>query len=414
MGFSGCIEDLPVVDLFQYLSVGKKDGTCIFVRKDEKAYVYFHKGNVVHALAPQRTNLGDILIKANQLDLKSLQKALVAQSGEEKGKTIGQILVGLGAISPEHLKVAIQLQLKETIQSLVTWQVGDFTFENNEIIPVDDINLNPAEVIPQSRNFSTTQLLMEALSALDESPEISEKPGEGLKVPVSLEEKDLNLTEGLDALGESMGAPEKSVEDLKMAGPSEDVESALGTSGVPVSPESGNGTGAVSEAEKTESAALAPAVLHAKKEKNLIILLVGDGVFKNLLREGLQDRGYSVVGSSSVEDSLEKGREYIKKGEFPIFLTDHQISGRTRRRVFPGIRFLREREKSGGRFEVIVMTDGDEQEVTMDLYQEGAKVVIPKPSRGPGGSTDFPASVKKFCGVVQTLIQNLLPAPSIH
>ena len=153
-----------------------------------------------------------------------------------------------------------------------------------------------------------------------------------------------------------------------------------------------------------------PICLHRDKQ----MIRLGDGVFKNLLREGLQDRGCSVVVSSSVEDSLEKGRDYIEKGEFPIFLTEHRIPGRSRRKVFPGIRFLKEREKSGGRFEVIIMTGVEEQEAVMDLYQEGAKVVIPKPSSGPGGSADFPASVKKFCGVVQGLITNLLPTPSIH
>ncbi|HET6370496.1 MAG TPA: DUF4388 domain-containing protein, partial [Nitrospiria bacterium] len=67
MAFFGRIEDLSIVDLIQYLHAGGKGGTLKLTRRndtdfvDEAAYVYFQKGNIVHAVAPQRTCIGDLL-----------------------------------------------------------------------------------------------------------------------------------------------------------------------------------------------------------------------------------------------------------------------------------------------------------------------------------------------------------------
>jgi len=103
MGFSGKIEDLPVLDIFQYLHAGCKSGTLKLTRENELAYVYFQKGNIIHAVSPQRSNIGYLLVEGKDISLKILQKALVLQTDQSKEKPVGQILVEMGAISQERL-----------------------------------------------------------------------------------------------------------------------------------------------------------------------------------------------------------------------------------------------------------------------------------------------------------------------
>jgi hypothetical protein len=373
MGFSGRIEDLPVVDLIQYLNAGRKDGTCVLSIENEKAFIYFHQGNVVHAVLPNRSNIGDILVQQGAIDLKTLQNALVLQADQKRNMAVGQILVEEGKISHEQLKEAMLIQLKEVIKHLVTWTKGDFSFEPNKINPVDDINLNPVGVLLKTE-INTQHLLMAAVTQMDGEAEKTDPSSKAIQFPLRpTEPEQLSESPQAESRNEN-GRPVKA----PSVPPPKDMASRI--------PEAG--------AKKNGM----PAEL-----KHTVILLSGEGIFKNLLRETMQNHGCTVVVPSSIEDCLAKGKQYISDGVKPVFIIDEHLgstrSGRSATRI------LDEKAKSAWECIVVVMVEGPTVDATLAYYQSGAQVVIPKPIRKNGDNADFTTAVKGFCNAVQKLLQ---------
>ena len=359
MAFSGKIEDLPIIDLLQYLHAGQKSGTLLLTKENQKAYVYLHKGNIVHSVNPDRTNIGDLLLENHDISPKILTRALERQASKDREKAIGQILVEMKEITQERLKEVVLNQIKQVIYDLATWTQGNFDFEPNDMIPVDDINLNPTTVLPIN-NINTQHLLLETVRLMDE------KDRERGHTPLATDvpSPDPPQAEAASQKGEAL--------------------------------------------EKTGALFYSREVFETRWQvgkKNPILLLTADGIFKNLLREALQDQGLIVATSTSVEECLAKGSQYIDRHVVPVFITDNQLPGMRRSAQGAGAMILERKQHSGWSVPVVVMSESKDSESVWKLYQSGARAVLPKPSREDLNKTDYPIAVKTFSGVIVSLIQ---------
>jgi len=359
MAFSGKIEDLPVLDIFQYLNAGKKTGTLILSRQEETAYVYFQNGEIVHAVSPQKSNIGYLLVERQEITLKVLQQALVLQNGKCKGKPVGQILVELNAISPQGLRTAVVEQIRQVIRYLIGWKEGEFNFCPNEIAPVDDITLNPISDLSVSK-LNTPMLLMEAVDgAAPNPPAASSVPERSQSAPPRVR---------VAAVSEAVRPAPKPAESRLNA--------------------------------ETETARNCP-----------VLLLTDDGFLRNLLRDHLRQKKIDVTAVTLLNDCFKKAEEFIGKNEPPFLLLDENPVGLPKFRQRACAILAREIERLKGEAPAVVMMQAMDIGLISELYRSGVTGVLPKPIRGKENDQDYPELVRCLSGVILAQIRQFNRVP---
>ncbi len=167
MSLSGNLEDVSVADAMQFIHLGARTGTLTLKSGETTAEIGFHQGKIVNAVGPGTRRLGDLLLESGVIDGAALEKALRAQEEETPRRSLGQILVGMNAVTPEMMYRAIEQQIERTVYDLVTWTHGTFQFALDDLRPIDDIALVPGDVI-RHLNLDTQMVLLDALRIFDE------------------------------------------------------------------------------------------------------------------------------------------------------------------------------------------------------------------------------------------------------
>jgi len=173
MSINGVLEDLALADVLQFVHLGQRTGTLYMWQDDERrAEIGFHNGKIISAWTPEQPRLGDLLVEGHLLTPGDLASALRAQNAETKRRTIGKILIDSGAVSRDDIYKVIREQIEATIFDLVTWQYGNFHFEVDELNPVDEIGIDPTELL-RDLELNTQMLLLEATRIFDEKSRYS-------------------------------------------------------------------------------------------------------------------------------------------------------------------------------------------------------------------------------------------------
>jgi hypothetical protein len=168
MPLEGPLKEFHIQDVFQLLDLGRKTGVLRVTSelRQTAASVSFDRGGVVAATLgknPQR--FGTRLVRMNKITAKDLDRALALQ---EKGdaRRLGDILVGLGAISRRELERQLKAQIEEALLDLLSWTEGHFRFEEGAL----------SEALVESPvRIGTEGLLMESARRLDEWSRIEAK-----------------------------------------------------------------------------------------------------------------------------------------------------------------------------------------------------------------------------------------------
>lgn len=167
MAISGNLEDVSVADVMQFIHLGRRTGTLMMRRDDERGMIGFHRGRLVSAGSPATPRLGNLLREAELVSREELEEAIRLQESEEEGRSLGQILVSMDALEPEGLRRVVAQQIEETISELVSWERGTFEFVVDDLRPVDDIALSLGDVVPDA-DINTQMVLLEAARIFDE------------------------------------------------------------------------------------------------------------------------------------------------------------------------------------------------------------------------------------------------------
>jgi tetratricopeptide (TPR) repeat protein len=166
MAIEGSLADVALADICQLLSLGRKTGCLTVTDRANFGYVYFEKGRVVYASVLSRPDrLGDLLVKGGAITPEDLAKAVELQR-IEGDRRLGEILVGLGALSQQDLEKWITLQIEEAVFHLFDWSRGSFHFNPDE---------RPDEDQVFRVSLSVDGLLMEGARRVDEWSLIEKK-----------------------------------------------------------------------------------------------------------------------------------------------------------------------------------------------------------------------------------------------
>ena len=167
MSISGGLCDASVVEMLQFIGMVRRSGTLRVTSDDRCATIRMSRGNIVGASRPGTTRLGDLLLEADVIDARTLAVALRTQKEERPRRTLGKILVAIGATTTETIRKTVERQITDTIYETVAWMEGSFEFVSHEFETDDDIGLAPSDVLPRV-NLNTQMILMDALRVLDE------------------------------------------------------------------------------------------------------------------------------------------------------------------------------------------------------------------------------------------------------
>jgi hypothetical protein len=167
MSLSGNIQDVSVADALQFIHLGGRTGTLTLSCGESRAGIGFHQGRIVNAWAPGAKRLGELLVDAGVIDQPKLDEALRRQEAEHPRRSLGQLLVSIGAVDADTIYRTIEHQIERTVYDLVTWNQGTFHFALDDLKPIDDIALVPGDVI-RHLNLDTQMVLLDALRIFDE------------------------------------------------------------------------------------------------------------------------------------------------------------------------------------------------------------------------------------------------------
>lgn len=177
MAIEGPLKELSIHDVFQLLDLSKKTGVLRITSKlrQNQGTVYFDDGAVVYAEIQSNPHpLGELLLRAGKVTEADLSRAREVQQRGDR-RRLGEILVGMNAISERELERQIRQQVEEVVFELMSWQEGYFSFSEGPVEP------HRAEAIVRIR---TEALLMEGARRIDEWSRIEHKISHLGVVPV--------------------------------------------------------------------------------------------------------------------------------------------------------------------------------------------------------------------------------------
>ncbi|MGC8724317.1 MAG: DUF4388 domain-containing protein [Acidobacteriota bacterium] len=158
MGLQGNLRTILLPDVLQWISQSRKSGI-LHVRDPGgvSKRILFKKGDVLStASSDPREYLGHFLISHGYLSEEQLNLAMDTQI--QTGIKLGKILVTVGVLEEEDLKVMLKLKAEENVYDLFLWEEGEFNFEDRDAID-EDIPYAPMDV---------TSLVMEGIRRKDE------------------------------------------------------------------------------------------------------------------------------------------------------------------------------------------------------------------------------------------------------
>ncbi|MEE9457034.1 MAG: DUF4388 domain-containing protein [bacterium] len=181
MALKGKLEDMPVVDVLQFIYASRRSGTLHLESRDRRGFVVFRDGNIAQASTnAAENNLGNILLARGLIEEGDLARAVEAQRSEYNDVPLGRVLVQTGLLSEEDAKAAVEEQIEGAIRDFVLWLDGDFVFElGTAAEPADDIAV-PVEGILPGVNVDTQHLLLECIRIFDERDRVSAEAAEGV------------------------------------------------------------------------------------------------------------------------------------------------------------------------------------------------------------------------------------------
>lgn len=168
MAIEGPLKELGIHDVFQLLDLSRKTGVLRITSKlrHNQGTVYFDAGAVFYADIQSNPHpLGELLLRAGKITDGDLIRARDMQQRGDR-RRLGEILVGINAISGRELERHIRQQVEEVVFELMSWQEGYFSFIDG---PVDH---SQAEAVVSIR---TEALLMEGARRIDEWSRIEGK-----------------------------------------------------------------------------------------------------------------------------------------------------------------------------------------------------------------------------------------------
>lgn len=129
MVLMGNFETMSLAELFQWIGTNQKSGTLKIIRGRLAIKIFFREGDI-HGTSSNEppAKLGQFLISRGKITEDILNSALAAQENQTN-RTLGSILVEVGAVSEEELQRYCVAKAEEAIFGLINLEDAHFEFD---------------------------------------------------------------------------------------------------------------------------------------------------------------------------------------------------------------------------------------------------------------------------------------------
>src|SRR6185436_8827192 len=132
MAIEGPLRELGIHDVFQLLDLSKKTGLLRVTSelRQNSGSLFFEDGRVVYAEIHSNPHpLGTMLLRSGRITEADLQRAHDMQQRQNDPRRMGEILVGIGAITQRELDRQLRFHIEEVVFEVMSWNEGYFSFE---------------------------------------------------------------------------------------------------------------------------------------------------------------------------------------------------------------------------------------------------------------------------------------------
>ena len=136
----GRLEDLPLCDILQVLQVSGKTGGLFLTHADGRsAVILFRNGRIVQVMGAENYQpLGERLEQRGVITRPQLDEAS-GYMASFPGMRLGDALVELATLTRGRVEAEVKAMMAETVQSLVSWNEGQFEFRVGVLWPGPDL-----------------------------------------------------------------------------------------------------------------------------------------------------------------------------------------------------------------------------------------------------------------------------------
>ena len=182
MSLAGRLEEIELAELLHFLSLNSRTGKVALSRRNANGLIVVRQGRIVYAASSSiRETFGSILACRGLVEPETLAAALERQHASADGRKLGDFLVEAGAISETQLQEALRQQTGLVVQELCRWRSGYFRFEVAPVASAGDIGVDAEELVVAA-GMATDQILLEAMTRLDESEPAISPPSTALAI----------------------------------------------------------------------------------------------------------------------------------------------------------------------------------------------------------------------------------------
>ena len=144
----GHLEDLPLCDILQVLQVSAKTGGLFLTHADGRtAVILFRSGRIVQVVGTANYRpLGERLESRGVISRKQLEEAS-AYMTSFPGMRLGDALVELSHLTRALVEAEVRAQMSETVQSLMSWNEGQFEFRVGLLWPGPEVPASSTDFV---------------------------------------------------------------------------------------------------------------------------------------------------------------------------------------------------------------------------------------------------------------------------
>jgi CheY-like chemotaxis protein len=337
MSLVGNLEDLPLTDILQIVSLSRKSGVLGLSRQSVDAKVFFRNGLVVAAkVSDFPLDLGNFLSRKGLLTAADLVQV---RERIRKGDELMHVLVNDYGVSEKIIDGFAKAGIEKVVYRLFTWKEGSFHFDLTE---GDDVAAADEPFMPTYAPGINPQFLaMEGARLKDESDYFTTRA-------------EARKPAGPPSPG---GMPN----DLDFAPPSP----------VPA---------AAAVAAKPAAAPAAPQPAGGA-DRPLVLIIDNDGVALKNMEAALQAKGYEAACFTRVDNGIKAVRELLRKGRGIVVLADLVMPKRDASGMLGGLEVLEVLRAEEQNVPIVMLADLQNPEAEKRAAELQVDVYMSKPGR---------------------------------
>ncbi len=380
MSLVGNLEDLPLADILQIVSLSKRTGILTIETEEGKNVIVFKNGLIVSAAcpSPKIKNLGQVLLERQLVTPFRLQELLDLQKARGN-QPLGTIILESGILDRVNLQQIIHNQIKATIYHLMSMSEGNFSFDLSDVIPFDDIRYNPLETVLE-QGMNPQQLLLDSARLSDEQHRDKlEEMGTAndsetlLKIPAVQELDDFITYEEMNTPVPKDSEPK--LEDLQLPETHELPDIAFDRIAAEIE----------IPLNAPSPVALTPVAPPAATAQQVILIVDDEALIRQILARRMEEKGYKVLQADNAADAIRIVTELEQEKQNPWIISDLVMPTTVGNGYLGGLEIVEAIRRINSSIPIIVMNDFEDPKAqtrafALGVYQFHKKPNIHKPS----------------------------------